>query len=256
MTNYLSKITRKHRGKPKFEAVVQADTAPYGGLVTAYEHMPADYDLDFAVGVQLDVAGLFIGVSRNVGVPIQANWFMFDVAGHGWDQGVWKTPYDTEYFINRLDDEPYRKLLKARIRANHWDGSTTQAIEIIRDYLGPNYDVWMEDRGLVMRDEFFAFDTPGKGWDEGKWYSPYEPQQSDMEVALCFAGPIPSLADIFVIFKDYLPLRGSGTRMTFEIVSRKNAPLFGFDISNDHIRGWDEGAWGADVDHLVTYGQV
>lgn len=65
------------------------------------------FDLDFAVGVQLDVIGILVGVSRTV--PFQPTGGVSPV----------------------LDDDTYRLLIKATIANNQWDGK-----------IGSLYPIW------------------------------------------------------------------------------------------------------------------
>lgn len=70
-------------------------------------NIPIAFDLDFAIGAQLDILGQIIGVGRTVS---------FQPSG-----GVSPT----------LDDDSYRILLKATVANNHWDGT-----------IGSLYPIW------------------------------------------------------------------------------------------------------------------
>ncbi|MCV5604282.1 DUF2612 domain-containing protein, partial [Escherichia coli] len=74
------------------------------GLITAF-------DIDSAVGVQLDILGLWIGRSRVVSQPISGVYFSWDTDGLGYDQGVWQGPYDPDSGYMYLSDETYRVIL-------------------------------------------------------------------------------------------------------------------------------------------------
>ena len=50
------------------------------GLVTAF-------DIDTAVGVQLDVVGEWVGRSRRVATPVTGIYFSWDTERVGWDRG-------------------------------------------------------------------------------------------------------------------------------------------------------------------------
>jgi hypothetical protein len=69
MSKYTDLITNYHAGKPKFFDHVDLSTRPLidvsaatAGLIT--------FDVDTAVGDQLDILGKWIGVSRAVAAPI------------------------------------------------------------------------------------------------------------------------------------------------------------------------------------------
>lgn len=95
---YLNLITSEYRQSPNFMAWLQAALQPIDDLTTCLAQIPAAFDLDYAVGAQLDICGQIVGTSRTV--PFQPS------------NGV--SPV--------LDDSTYRILLKAKIAQNHWDG--------------------------------------------------------------------------------------------------------------------------------------
>lgn len=103
---YLDLITSQHRTKPNFNAwLTSALTAVYDGLSGANSIVTA-FDIDVAVGVQLDVIGLIVGRSRVL--PFQPN------------NGEAPT----------LDDSNYRIALKAKIAQNQWDGTIPSIYKI------------------------------------------------------------------------------------------------------------------------------
>ncbi|WP_279386599.1 anti-CBASS protein Acb1 family protein [Sodalis glossinidius] len=64
-----------------------------------------------------------IGLSRYVKTPITGVYFALDTDRVGFDQGSWKRRFDADSGFTELDDETYRAILRAKIRANHWDGT-------------------------------------------------------------------------------------------------------------------------------------
>ena len=87
--DYLAKITAEHRGKPRFSATVESNVSAATDVQATISGIPATYDLDTAIGAQLDVVGEWVGVSRQVQIPLVPVWFSFDTAALGWDQGIW-----------------------------------------------------------------------------------------------------------------------------------------------------------------------
>lgn len=128
---YLDLITAFHRGKPKFSAMVDAVSRCFVGAQDSYGRMVPAYDLDDAVGVQLDAVGEWVGISRNVRTPLEGVYFSLDSAGLGFEQGVWQGPFDPDTGITSLDDETYRVLIRAKIGANHWDGTLESSAAIL-----------------------------------------------------------------------------------------------------------------------------
>lgn len=128
---YLELITAFHRGKPKFSAMVEAVARCFVGAQDSFGQMVPAYDLDDAVGVQLDAIGEWVGISRNVRTPLEGVYFSFDVSGLGFEQGVWQGPFDPDTGVTSLDDETYRVLIRAKIGANHWDGTLESSAAIL-----------------------------------------------------------------------------------------------------------------------------
>lgn len=138
MTNdeYLALITQEHADKPKFVATVSASVAPFSKIQEVMRKFVSDFDVDTAIGVQLDIVGLWVGVTRAIGVPISGYYFTWDdVVADGWDNGVWKGLGDPDSGFTSLPDDLYRALIKAKIQANHWRGDIAGAYDIINEAL-------------------------------------------------------------------------------------------------------------------------
>lgn len=131
--DYLRRLSAYYRSKPKFNATVAALCGASVGLQELYGAMPAAFDLDLAVGVQLDAVGRWVGLDRKVRTPISNVYFSHDIDGLGFDQGVWQGPFDPDSGLTELDDDTYRLLLRAKIGANHWDGTLEASAAILND---------------------------------------------------------------------------------------------------------------------------
>jgi hypothetical protein len=116
-------VTSQHRNQPKFMAVVEALTRATEQVRAATKRLTDDFNIDTAVGAQLDMIGLWVGITRRLSVPITGAFFSFNVTGLGWNQANWKGPFEATEGITVLDDETYRAVLKAKIGANYWDGT-------------------------------------------------------------------------------------------------------------------------------------
>lgn len=93
MSKYTELITNYHATKPKFLSHVDLMTRPLIDVAAATRGLITAFDIDSAVGVQLDILGLWIGRSRVVSQPISGVYFSWDTDGLGYDQGVWQGPY-------------------------------------------------------------------------------------------------------------------------------------------------------------------
>ncbi len=95
---YLSLITSEYQNSPKFLSFVLDLITYLDDVGACAQDFINQFDLDAAVGVQLDLLGTIVGVSRTVN---------FQPSG-----GV--SPI--------LDDDTYRLVLRAKIVQNSWDG--------------------------------------------------------------------------------------------------------------------------------------
>jgi len=217
---YMDLITSYHRGRPKFSAMMVSLLEPPAAQQTFTQHLPLDFDLDVAVGVQLDVVGEWVGRSRFIRVPIPNVYFTFDDDLRGFDAGVWKGPYDSDAGVTRLDDETYRTLLRAKIAANHWDGTLPDARRVL-DIVFPNGDT-----------KLFIVDN------------------QDMTMTFGVSGTLPSLLFIVLLSQGYIPVKPEGVLANYVITSEPG-PMFGFDVDNEFISGFDSGAWGVPPEYFT-----
>lgn len=131
-SDYTALITSEHADKPRFMAMVSSVAQCFVDQIALLDSMPDAFDLDQAAGKQLDAVGLWVGLNRNIAVPINNVYFSWDTANVGWDQGVWKQPGDPAAGITTMDDGTYRLMLRAKIGANHWDGSMGGSVSILQ----------------------------------------------------------------------------------------------------------------------------
>src|SRR5512139_586176 len=112
ISNYTSLVTRFHKKRPKFIETITQSLQPIVDGYNFVEGLPEKFDLDTAIGVQLDVVGKWINLSRDVYIPVPDPWFRFGDAKRGWSQGYWAEPLYFKENMAVLDDETYRRLLK------------------------------------------------------------------------------------------------------------------------------------------------
>ena len=128
---YQARITSQHIDKPKFMAMVGTLTDMAISLRQAVEAIPGQFDLDRAVGAQLDIVGLWVGQSRFISATIPAEFFGFSDTPSGqnfgeegmpWIGGRWYEEGESTSATSRLNDALYRLVIKARIVKNHYRG--------------------------------------------------------------------------------------------------------------------------------------
>ena len=212
---YLDLVTSEHRNKPNFIAALSAVLQPIADLEVLLRSMPDLYDLDLAVGSQLDVVGLWVGVSRFLSEPLTGVYFSFGIDGVGFGQGTWFGPFDPVSGLVALPDPAYRTLLRARIASNQWDGTIPGA-----------YAAW---------DILFA----------GTGYNILIQDNENMSMLFALLGPAPDAVTLALLTGGYLTLKPAGVRVvSYVIPSVPNTPLFGFGVENTSIAGFGVGSFG------------
>ena len=253
-------IAPEHAGKPKFAATVALSVDPLVRMEAALQALSDDFDLDDAVGPQLDAVGLRVGRSRSVPIPLQGLFFTWDDPIRGWDAGIWKGPYDVGSSIYDLDDETYRRLLRSKVLANRWDG-TVEMLEAIyiAFFNDPATLVFVSDDSYSAQpQEFFTWDDPNRGWDRGSWIAPGQALNApsigsvDMQITVGFSGQVPSIIDLALLNQGLVGAKPEGVAVDLAITSVIGSPIFGFDIQSPYIGGWDTGAWAATPGELIA----
>ncbi|GAB2938358.1 DUF2612 domain-containing protein [Hafnia psychrotolerans] len=222
MSKYTDLITNYHSQKPLFVDHIDLITRPLADTAGSLSSFITDFDIDSAIGVQLDILGKWIGRTRVVSQPISGIYFSFDTDGLGFDQGVWQGPYDPDAGFTNLSDETYRIILKAKIAINHWNGTNETLPEIL--------DTALTGSGLRMQIV----------------------DNQDMTISILVFPETDisnvSLELIAAIRQGYLTVKAAGVwagdiqTPSIETPSTGNK-FFGFDMDNDYIAGFDEGAW-------------
>ena len=210
--DYTALITTEHADKPKFMAMMAVVAQCFADQINVAQSIPAAFDLDQAVGVQLDAVGLWAGIKRQIKTPLSV-YFSFDTAGLGFDQGNWQGPFDPSTGLTSLDDATFRTLIRAKIAANSWDGTIPGAAAAYANlFSGSGSYIFIQDN-------------------------------QDMTMTVGVSGAIPSALLRALFSGGYLPLKPEGVRATYLVPSTNNTPLFGFDVQNQYVGGFDTGSW-------------
>lgn len=183
VSDFTGLITSEHQDKPKFVSTVALSVQGYVDQMNLCSIAASLYDLDNAVGSQLDAVGLWVGVSRYVAISV-GQWFSWDISGVGWDQGIWWEVGDAESMVTKLVDSQYRLLIRAKIACNQWDGTLPAATEIARS---------------LVSDDGCTVDV----------------SEGDMSVTFTITGT-PSLVTKAIIAGGYIPLKAAGVSVTFQ----------------------------------------
>jgi hypothetical protein len=95
---YINLLTSQYQMSANMKALLAAMLQKVGDIASVLADMDSNFDLDEAVGPQLDILGQIVGVAREVDFQ----------------------PSDSVSPV--LNDPTYRILLKAKIIQNQWDG--------------------------------------------------------------------------------------------------------------------------------------
>jgi hypothetical protein len=212
---YLDLITSEHNKQPKFMSMLRVVFQPVADIMANTEGMIPAFDLDTAVGVQLDAIGEWVGITRQVSVPLTDVYFTLDDPNLGFDSGTWYNTFNPLSGLVVLPDEDYRTLLRAKVANNQWDGTIPGAYEI--------WDTMFEETGIGLLIQ-----------DLGT-----------MHMILAITGPIPNAVTLALFRGGYLSLKPAGVMIDAYLTpSVPDTPYFGFDVQNENIAGFDYGAWG------------
>lgn len=212
VSHYLDYVTSEHADKTKFLHTICVITTPLCEALNQLRQMPGLYDVDSAIGEQLDVVGQWVGLTRKIKTPLppSATQFSFDITSLGFDQGFWDGPFTSLFGITLLDDPHYRLLIKAKIITNHWYGSIEEAYAAYNElFLGLDSHILIKDFG-------------------------------NLTMGLGITG-IPDAITLALLNGGYLNIRPAGVLMIPYIPC--DGPPFGFDEDDSLIGGFDHGCW-------------
>lgn len=143
---YLALITTEHQNRPRYIATVQASVSPFAALQSLMRSYVPAFDVDSAIGQQLDIVALWVGVTRRIGTPIEGFYFSWDdTAANGWDAGVWKGIGDPDFGFINLPDDLFRSVIKSKIEANQWKGDIPGAYRILEAAYGVGNNITIQD---------------------------------------------------------------------------------------------------------------
>lgn len=214
--DYLKLITSAFQAQPNYMATVSLNVAVPVRVQQLLASLVPLFDLDTAVGNQLDIIGQWVGISRNVTIPIGNVYFSWDGTDPtlGWDFGTWQ-PNLAPSTVTVLPDDSYRVLIKAKIAANSWDG-TTEGAYAIWDALFPTFTILIQDN-------------------------------LNMSYDLAFVGGIVDSLTAALIAGGYIPLKPEGVHVNEYFFPVDSGPVFAWDLDETLLKGWDTGSWMREV---------
>lgn len=206
---YLNLITSEHRDKPNFIAWLTAFIQPLDDASSLSDLIGTFYDIDTAIGVQLDTLGESIGQGRQVN---------FQPTNGG-------SPI--------LNDNDYRVLLKAKIVKNQWKG-LIQTLQPVWQVLFPGGALIVKDNQDMTMDVYIGgtFTLTMRDLVRNGYMIP---KPAGVRVNYYF-GDIPffgfDLSNQFIAGFD-----------TGKWEKSQEVPIFAFDLDTAQYKGFDQGFW-------------
>ena len=269
MKDYSQHVINEYINSPKYIALVKLLTNAIQANKDIIEKIPARFNIDVARGDQLDILGMWIGLSRNIFPAINDNFFTFGRLGYGYGQKKWKNLYD-ETGISVLSDKVYRLLLKSKISINHFKGSIPEAIEVLNNILGTDLqedilqdtltdedilednlmteiilvdDLVSED--LVIDDLVSELDLNADDIFQDTLFNGVDNKiiLADNQNMSYYIGIIGSLDLLYstLITRGYFDIKPSGVKVTYIRPSSKANVFFGFGLNTEEVKGWGQG---------------
>lgn len=214
ISTYLDLVTLEHGDQPKFTANLTACCQPLVDLQTVISSIMEAYDVDTAVGTQLDILGQWVGVTRFLTEPITGVYFSLDTLSVGLDYGIWQGVHDPVTGLVALPDEYYRLLIKVKILNNRWNGSINDAY-VLADTIFSifGYNIFIEDLGnLTMRLGLVGVDAPS-----------------------------PLLRSLLIEGK--FNIKPAGVKVASYVYQSLPGPIFMFDLTSPSFGGFDTSSW-------------
>lgn len=125
---YTLMLIKQYWEKPKARAEIELSMRSYSKIADLFKQVITSLDIDQAVGVQLDMIGKAVGLSRNVPEVIPKVFFGFaggdNVEGFSDKFNVSRigapflNKFSPTYSSLQLDDDRYRRFLKVKIASN------------------------------------------------------------------------------------------------------------------------------------------
>lgn len=258
--DYVALVAPEHQGAPRFLATVAASVDPLAALQAALLAAELSFDLDGAVGVQLDAVGVRVGRSRAVPTPLPGVYFSVGLLNRGVGQAPIKGPYSTKVGIYLLDDETFRRLLRAKVVANRWDGTVPMQEAVYGAYfVDPATLIFVSDDGTSnLPESYFSVGDAQRGVGQGRVAPstgsgiPANLPPCDMVMTVGIAGKTPSLIDLAILQQGLVGAKPEGVTVRYQIASVSGAPVFGIGLDNAYVGGVGHGAVGATPAHMIA----
>ena len=143
-TDYTGLIPSENNGQPNFVATVALLANGVADITALLQSFPTLFNLNTAVGQQLDIIGQWVGITRVIAGVLSPGFFGFadDVSALGFGEltdasigGRFIELTDAASGSTILGDPEYRLLLKAKIAENNWSGDIAELEAAVADLI-------------------------------------------------------------------------------------------------------------------------
>lgn len=210
---YLALLVGQYQGSPKLLAMLAAFIQKLDDISTLADSIDAAFDLDLAVGLQLDILGQIIGVARTL--PFQPNYGASPI----------------------LTDTNYRILLKATVGKNHWDGQQ-DSLYPLWHVLFPDAILAIHDNHWMDMDVFVGFPNASAIFVDLIEHGYIVPRPEGVLQRIYLGPPFPLFG-----FDYDDPYVSGFDRGYWWSPNQNRYPSFGLDLDNALVSGFDRGNW-------------
>ena len=211
--SYEKLLIKQYWRSPKARADIALRLGTLAPIADVLLGLADAFDVDQAVGRQLDIIGRIVGLNRRVQTFEILEFFGF--RGHTGARGFGQAPFyrrgEPKYGWTTLGDESYRRFLKAKIAINN-----VKAKMIAPDYLSI--------QGAIQ------LASDGRAWVVDNY---------DMSLTL-YVDPGVPLSELRLLLALWLLARPQG--VYFKVIQAAQDGYFGFS-SNPNAKGFGVGTW-------------
>jgi hypothetical protein len=161
---YKKLLIIQYSDKPKALAQIQLTVSKLEEVYNLISSFKTAFDLDIAVGKQLDIIGKMVGISRKVPFAVPKNYFGFEGHPHSYPMGnkfienfvsyPMKNKFEIPYTTGELNDYDYRFFMKAKIIKNN---TKSTMIDINNLSLQNAIDYLFNNTGYVVDNKDMSF---------------------------------------------------------------------------------------------------
>lgn len=128
-SEYRDLLIKQYWDKPRARAEIEMQAGTWRRVFEWLDNFPEEFDVDMAIGAQLDIIGRVVGVPRNVPEALAKVFFGFegfdDVRGFASkfapsrEGAPFASKFAPSYTTFQLNDNDYRLFIKAKIAKNN-----------------------------------------------------------------------------------------------------------------------------------------